>query len=918
MRRRATQHPRGRFASSYDIVRAVSYELRSKIHTGPALQPRQRSLPQCLPCEAARKLATHQAHMRSLVLYAARAGTACGVAAVLPLLCVALPRLNAAFALPLFCPIAACVTVAPRSLGAALKNGTHVVSGVCAGGLLVAAALAVAESVRKRSDGFSADAATYIMLVVLSVPCLYPAFPPLASKFAMNNVIISLFTWRVYGGDALQPLRLALTTTVGVTVALAVCAAPWPSSRACDDTRTQLCAVEKLSAALCTLLARGFVQEEQSFRVTTALSESHRAAAAALQSTLRSLEEQVSWEVWAFSAPVPNFRTRLRVLHDTLVACDGAVLALADARAAEATHSRAVGRARLSSATGDLNRIDELLADPLRELSGAVDAALRAASDVYGGKCSVTTLDETETALKAAGDSFDAALLSARVQVYYGPRMPDLVAAGSASYGAPVEHYTVFYAWQLLVSCALQAMDSSRTHANERSARRKTHAGTECMADWAAFVNHFSAPFLLAPDRVRLIYATKLVASVVAAAWLGQLTCGSGLWAAITAQIVGGRDNLFSGGSFRVATSRLTGTVLGAMWGYVLLILFGDAPFGVVLPLLAAWTALFALVRASPRTAYLGLVAKFTPLIIALDSTRTSDKRLFAYRRIEQNLIGILAFVLIEFVVAPRRASSLLLSALADVMRATAAVVTTAWDPVLLGARCVTCASSDTASTVDAQAALTAKLTYARTLLAEAGEEPALLRPAALLPPIQSILSMHDGALGSMLSLMQTAATASAAHGTATLHADIRDETARLRAALRELYCSIAADLEAGVISRGVIHASVAVTQAMAAFESCYTEALGRHREAHRDHAVQIVPTSTVLPLDTLIWTTRQLIQLTDGVEAAVRVALRTKHAELLQLQAAPQRLSVAISDHHVSVAAENSVSTRCACGAPI
>ena len=853
--------------------------------------------------------------MRSLVSYAARAGTACGVAAVLPLLCAVFPRLNAAFALPLFCPIAACVTVAPRSLGAALKNGTHLVSGISAGGLLVAAALAAADSVRKRADGFNADAATYIMLVVLSVPCLYPAFPPLATKFAMNNVIISLFTWRAYGGDALQPLRLALTTAVGVTVALSICAAPWPNSRACDDVRSQLCDAEKLSAALCTLLARGFVQEEQAFRVTTALAESHRAAASALQSTLRSLEEQVSWEVWAFSAPVPNVDGRLKVLHDTLVACDGAVLALADARAAEATHARAVGRARLStlSSTGDLDRIDELLADPLRELSGAVDAALRAASDMYDMRCSITTLDETETALKAACDSFEAALLAARCQVYYGPRTPDLVAAGSAAYGAPVEHYTVFYAWELLVSCALQAMDGSRMHASERSAQRKVSACTVGLTALRQLV----APFLTAPDRVRLIYATKLVASVVAAAWLGQLTCGSGLWAAITAQIVGGRDNLFSGGSFRVATSRLTGTVLGAMWGYALLLLLGDAPFGVVLPLLAAWTALFALVRASPRTAYLGLVAEFTPLIIALDSTRTSDKRLFAYRRIEQNLIGILAFVLIEFLVAPRRASSLLLSALADVMRANAAVVTTAWDPVLLGARCVTCASRDTAVTADAQAALTAKLAYARTLLAEAGEEPALLRPAALLPPIQSIISMHDGALGSMLSLMQTAAAASAAHGTATLHADIRDETAQLRAALRELFCSIAADLEAGAVSRGVIHASVAVTHAMGAFESCYAEALGRHRDAHRDHAVQIVPTSTVLPLDTLIWTTRQLIRLTDGVEAAVRVALRTKHTELLQLQAAPQRLSVS-SEHKVGVAANSSCGMHCACGAPI
>ena len=112
--------------------------------------------------------------------YAARAGCACGVGAVLPLLCVAFPRLNNAFALPLFAPIAACVTVAPASLGAALKSGTHVASGITAGGLLVAAALAVAEAVRRRSDAFSADGATYVMLVVLSLPTLYPGAQPRA------------------------------------------------------------------------------------------------------------------------------------------------------------------------------------------------------------------------------------------------------------------------------------------------------------------------------------------------------------------------------------------------------------------------------------------------------------------------------------------------------------------------------------------------------------------------------------------------------------------------------------------------------------------------------------------------------------------------------------------------------------------
>ena len=134
-----------------------------------------------------------------------------------------------------------------------------------------------------------------------------------------------------------------------------------------------------------------------------------------------------------------------------------------------------------------------------------------------------------------------------------------------------------------------------------------------------------------------------------------------------------------------------------------------------------------------------------------------------------------------------------------------------------------------------------------------------------------------------------------------------------MRAALRELFCALAADLDAGACSGGVISASVAVAQSMAAFEARYADALGRHRDAHRGLAVPIVPTSTVLPLDALIYATRQLIRLTDGMEASVRVALRTEGGgELVGHQAAPRRLSSSNEQRGTSADAQ------CACGAPL
>ena len=98
----------------------------------------------------------------------------------------------------------------------------------------------------------------------------------------------------------------------------------------------------------------------------------------------------------------------------------------------------------------------------------------------------------------------------------------------------------------------------------------------------------------------------------------------------------------------------------------------------------------------------------------------------------------------------------------------------------------------------------------------------------------------------------------------------------------------------------------------MAAFEASYADALRRHREAHREQAVpMVVPTSTVLPLDALIFSTRRLMQITDGVEAAVRVALHADGAELVQ--AAPARRSSLSIDLHGSA-----VDGQCACGAPL
>jgi hypothetical protein len=296
------------------------------------------------------------------------------------------------------------------------------------------------------------------------------------------------------------------------------------------------------------------------------------------------------------------------------------------------------------------------------------------------------------------------------------------------------------------------------------------------------------------PSRLRVLYALKMTATVVGAAALGQLTSGSGQWAAIAVQIVGARDGVFFGGPFRTAALRLRGTAAGVCFTAVLLAIdtavapnvpppphgLLSRPLAPLLGPIALWVALWGPIRAgNPANAYAAMVAQYTPYIILFYPNAVTEGRAFAYTRIEQNLLGLALFFAVEMCVAPQRASGALRAAAAEAARRGSAAL-----------RRPACGSATCEATADAAAAASlaaARGSVARTraLLAEASAEPGAPRQHAH-PARWSLLA--DAQEGRLLPALALIGTCDDGHDAAAMRA--------LRERLRALLSALAADIE--------------------------------------------------------------------------------------------------------------------------
>jgi hypothetical protein len=913
--------------------------------------------------------------------YALRSGVCIAVASLLPALCAASPGAARAFAVPLFAPVMACVVLGPRHVGVSIRASVLVLKGWLAGAAVTALALALANSARS-------NATTYVCLVLLSLLILYPSgFDPLTQKMAMDCVIVALFAVRQSsaahpggGSGALFPFQLTLTTFMGVAAALLVsCALPWPGARGRAEAAAQLRQGEAAAAALVALQARAFAEgagAPGAARLLAARAASLRAAAAAGLAAASALRDAAAWEEWLLrpgdaAASQRDAAPRRDTLADVLLATDGMTTALAAMRAAEAQHARGAARAAAraphagaadacaaeeasDAADGDLGRLNRLLGPHVAALGAAAGAALQALQAPGDERAAaLRTLRGCEAGLAAA-------LQGARSAIYYAPAPPSLAAATAAADGPPVEHYAYLLCLGRVAARLLQAAAAADALAAAPPAPAPACPSPRALA--RQLLTDLFGPYAQRPQPARVRYALKLVTAVVIASLLGVASSGSGLWAAITAQIVGARSSVYVGGSLQTASARLSGTLLGAMFGYLTMALCGAAPLrgaaplGASLALLSCWCAGAAAVRVSPRNAYAALVAQFVPFIIVLGTTGAADAaqsaQQYAYARIEQNLIGILVFIVVELAVLPARASALLQPALAATLRAAAAAASAAWAPVLRGRssgagvgdaprECAACAAGRGAA---AAAALAACMKTHSALLAEALEEPPWLAPhhAAALTgtplqrPLSALVQAQLERLSTLLALMRVAADGVAAGPASGEHgahfAPLQPALAALRNALRALFAALAADLDSGTNGRRTHAAGAALDAALHAFEACYGAQLLALRVAHMAAAAAAAPAllppppvELVLPLDALIFCTRELSGTVDAIAGAVREYLQDG-AELIAHAAArgvaaeegaellPRGGGARASQGEETLLAEEA----CACGAPL
>jgi hypothetical protein len=585
----------------------------------------------------------------------------------------------------------------------------------------------------------------------------------------------------------------------------------------------------------------------------------------------------------------------------------------------------------LACAAAQVSTLDAAMAAPAAALGDAAAALVR---HTFRSSSSSSSSSDAEgvrlaAALRSAAAAFDAAVTRARVALFYdrpAGRDADAAArteAALAVYGPPVGRYCALFCLRAFADeAAAAAADMTAAETVTMPAAMPPVPRAGASAALAALLRAAGLP----PSRGRLLYALKLTASVCASAAAGAALCGSGLWAALAVTFIGPREaSAAAGGSFRIATLRVSGTVLGALWGYAVAAATGGVAVSAPAPalaLLAVWVLLAGFVRHSPGHAYGAVVAQFTPYVTAdvprggglnsaLDSTSARE---WAYRRIEQNIAGVLIFAAVELCVAPRRGGAALRAEIAAGLRAAAHAAAA----VAAGARARTraaCAACGRGAPEDESAAAAAAgagahvdalrlgLRRQRALLSEAADEPPWpslplrgappplpLRACGALLELQAQLLTLLRLLAALLAATDAAAAAAApgdgapdaAAAAARLVAPCTPALLALLYRLRRRYEALRADVLSGGTAGGNPHSglmsSSAFTAAAAAaasgeLEARNTAAFVALLRAHRADGAPVVPSSLILPFHALVWAARALARHADALAQGVREA---------------------------------------------
>jgi len=296
--------------------------------------------------------------------------------------------------------------------------------------------------------------------------------------------------------------------------------------------------------------------------------------------------------------------------------------------------------------------------------------------------------------------------------------------------------------------------------------------------------------------------------------------------------------------------------------------------------------------------AYGAMVASYSGYIILLDpasgNSGTSEtgrgSSYVAYRRLEQNILGLLVWAAVELAIAPQRATRLLRPQLAKGLRASASACAAVWAPALLWEEGEEGGGRPACGVAAAVASLAAEAGALSALLLEVEGEPAY-HPLT----VGSLAAWHRLVTPRLSPLLEMMALATSAHQPPGGAMDELLEA--VRAPLRSLLASLCALFHllaewaeappaACAAAEAAAHeAARRVDAALRGLEGEYAAVAVRVRLQCSEERARVPPSAGILALHALMLCTRGLVGVVHAVALDVR-QLAPEGAEEAALEA--------------------------------
>ena len=180
---------------------------------------------------------------------------------------------------------------------------------------------------------------------------------------------------------------------------------------------------------------------------------------------------------------------------------------------------------------------------------------------------------------------------------------------------------------------------------------------------------------LLIPEVVPYVQPCKIALSIIIASLfvvLPQLRNSDySIWSVVVITFIRSND---SSSSFNLGYQRLEGTVIGSVFSFALFTGFRCSDINSnqctpssLYPLLLVWIGICVYFREGEKHGYSALVSAFTPIVILLNLNNRHDSNV-AWSRIEQTLLGICIYLVVDNLILPIRVKTFIrLSALKGV-----------------------------------------------------------------------------------------------------------------------------------------------------------------------------------------------------------------------------------------------------------